>query len=51
LTAQGKKQQGAEEMYAYLMLAEKKPSNQKLITRTERKLDQLNRKEPRPQRR
>jgi len=44
LIAQGKKQQGAEEMYAYLMLADKKPSNQQLIGRTERKLDQLNRK-------
>ncbi len=44
LIAQGKKQQGAEEMYAYLMLAEKKPSNQQLIGRTERKLEQLDRK-------
>ncbi len=51
LTAQGRKQEGAEEMYAYLMLAEKKPSNQQLIKRTERKLNQLNRKEPRPPRR
>lgn len=51
LIAQGKKQQGAEEMYAYLMLAEKKPSNQQLIGRTERKLEQLNRKEKRPPRR
>jgi len=51
LTAQGKKQEGAEEMYAYLMLAEKKPSNEKLIKRTERKLEQLKRKEPRPPRR
>jgi tetratricopeptide (TPR) repeat protein len=44
LIAQGRKQQGAEEMYAYLMLAEKKPSNQQLIGRTERKIEQLNRK-------
>lgn len=51
LVAQGKKQQGAEEMYAYLMLAEKKPSNQQLIGRTERKLEQLNRKGNRPPRR
>lgn len=51
LIAQGKKQQGAEEMYAYLMLAEKKPSNQQLIGRTERKLEQLNRKESRHPRR
>ncbi|MBI5777617.1 MAG: tetratricopeptide repeat protein, partial [Nitrospirae bacterium] len=41
LIAQGKKQQGAEEMYAYLMLADKKPSNQQLIGRTERKIEQL----------
>ncbi len=51
LIAQGKKQQGAEEMYTYLMLAEKKPSNQQLIGRTERKLEQLNRKEARRPRR
>jgi len=51
LIAQGKKQQGAEEMYAYLMLAEKKPANQQLIGRTERKLEQLNRKGIRPPRR
>ena len=43
LIAQGKKQQGAEEMYAYLMLAEKKPANQPVIERTERKLKQLQR--------
>ena len=51
LVAQGKKQQGAEEMYAYLMLAEKKPSNQQLIGRTESKIEQLNRKGKRPPRR
>lgn len=51
LVAQGKKQQGAEEMYAYLMLAEKKPANQQLIGRTERKIEQLNRKGIRPPRR
>jgi hypothetical protein len=43
LIAQGKKQQGAEEMYAYLMLAEKKPANQPMIERTERNLKQLQR--------
>jgi tetratricopeptide (TPR) repeat protein len=44
LKAQGKKQESAEEFYAYLMLAEKNPANKPLIERTERKLEQLNRK-------
>ena len=51
LKAQGKKQEAAEEMYAYLMLAEKNPANKPLIERTERKLEQLNRKEARRPRR
>jgi tetratricopeptide (TPR) repeat protein len=38
LKAQGKKQESAEEMYAYLMLAEKNPANQPLISRTERQV-------------
>jgi len=51
LKAQGKKQEAAEEMYAYLMLAEKNPANKPLIERTERKIEQLNRKEARRPRR
>ena len=47
LKAQGKKQEGAEEMYAYLMLAEKNPANKPLIERTERKLEQFQRQEGR----
>ncbi len=43
LKAQGKKQEGAEEMYAYLMLAEKNPANKPLIERTERQLNQSQR--------
>lgn len=48
LKAQGKKQEGAEEMMAYLMLAEKNPANKPLIGRTERKLNQLQRQGIRP---
>jgi len=48
LIAQGKKQQGAEEMYAYLMLAEKKPGTQRLIERTDRKLREFERRGIRP---
>lgn len=43
LKAQGKKQESAEEFYAYLMLAEKNPANKPLIDRTERKLKQWQR--------
>jgi tetratricopeptide (TPR) repeat protein len=38
LKAQGKKQESAEEFYAYLMLAEKNKANKPLIERTERQL-------------
>ncbi len=48
LKAQGKKQEGAEEMMAYLMLAEKNPANKPLIGRTERRLDQFQRQGIRP---
>ena len=48
LLAQGKKQQGAEEMYAYLMLAEKKPGHQPMIERTNKKLHELERRGIRP---
>jgi len=48
LSAQGKKQQAAEEMYAYLMLAEKKPANRSLIERTDRKLREFERRGIRP---
>lgn len=48
LIAQGKKQQGAEEMYAYLMLAEKKPAAQPAIERTQKKLRELERRGIRP---
>lgn len=41
LKAQGKKQESAEEFYAYLLLAEETPANKPLIERTERKLKQL----------
>ena len=50
LSAQGKKQQAAEEMYAYLMLAEKKPANRSLIERTDRKLREFERRGIRPSR-
>lgn len=48
LKAQGKKQEAAEEMMAYLMLAEKKPANRTLIERTDRKLRELERRGIRP---
>ena len=48
LKAQGKKQEAAEEMMAYLMLAEKKPGNKALIERTDRKLRELERRGIRP---
>jgi tetratricopeptide (TPR) repeat protein len=48
LKAQGKRQEGAEEMMAYLMLAEKKPGYQALIERTERQVDQSHRQGIRP---
>ena len=47
LKAQGKKQEGAEEFYAYLMLAEKNPANKPLIERAERQLNPSQRKEVR----
>lgn len=50
LSAQGKKQQAAEEMYAYLMLAEKKPANRLMIERTNKKLRELERRGIRPSR-
>lgn len=48
LKAQGKKQEGAEEMMAYLMLAEKNPANKPLIERTDRKLREFERRGIRP---
>ena len=48
LKAQGKKQEAAEEMMAYLMLAEKKPANRMLIERTDKKLRELERRGIRP---
>jgi len=48
LKAQGKRQEGAEEMMAYLMLAEKKPGNKSLIERTERQIDRSHRQGVRP---
>jgi tetratricopeptide (TPR) repeat protein len=48
LKAQGKRQEGAEEMMAYLMLAEKKPANKTLIERTERQLNRFQRQGIRP---
>jgi tetratricopeptide (TPR) repeat protein len=50
LKAQGKKQEGAEEMMAYLMLAEKNPANKPLIERTDRKLREFERRGIRPSR-
>jgi tetratricopeptide (TPR) repeat protein len=48
LKAQGKKQEAAEEMMAYLMLAEKKPANKSLIERTDKKLREFERRGIRP---
>lgn len=51
LKAQGKKQEGAEEMMAYLMLAEKNPANKPLIERTDKKLRDYERQGIKPTRR
>ncbi len=48
LKAQGKKQESAEEMMAYLMLADKKPANQLMIDRMNKKRREFERRGSRP---
>ncbi len=48
LKAQGKKQESAEEMMAYLMLADKKPANQLMIDRMNKKRREFDRRGSRP---